>query len=79
MSFHSSKWPPLRKKNNFRNYVIFCLHIFIFGIIVAEKSISQIKGDYSMWFCPVDCPRGFSSLSCDNIISDKLGCMKLLR
>ena len=44
MSFHSSKWPPLRKKNNFRNYVIFCLQIFKFCIIVAVKSISGIKG-----------------------------------
>ena len=79
MSFHSSKWPPLRKKNNFRNYVILCLHIFLFGIIVAVKSISGIKSGYAIWFSPVNCPRGFSSLSCDNKNNNKLRCMKLLR
>ena len=78
MSFHISKWPPLTKKNNFRNYVIFCLHIFLFGNIAAVKNISGIKGGYAMWFSPVNCPRCCSSLSCDNN-NYKLGCMKLLR
>ena len=78
MSFHSSKWPPLRWKNNFRNYVILCLHNFLFGNIVAVKNISGIKGGKAMSFSPVNCLRCLSSLSCDNI-NYKLRCMKLLR
>ena len=54
-------------ENNFRNYVIFCLHNFLFGnIIVAVKSISGIKGGYGMWFSSVNCLRCCSSLACDN-------------
>ena len=40
LSLHISKWPPLGRKNNFRNYVVFCLHIFLFGNVVAVKIIS---------------------------------------
>ena len=65
MAFHSSKWPPLRKKNNLKNYVILLSTYFLFGIIVAVKSISGIKGGYAMWFSPVNCPRGCSSVRCD--------------
>ena len=78
MSFHSSKWPPLRRKNNCRDSVIFCLQFFLFGIIVAVKSISDIKGGYAMWFSPVNCPLVCSSFSFDNN-NDKLRCIKLLR
>ena len=76
--FHNSKWPPLGKKNYFRNYAIFWLHIFLFGNIVTVKSISGIKGGNAMWFSPVNCTRCCSSLSCDNN-DDKLRCMNILR
>ena len=45
---------------------------------MAVKIISGIKGGYAMWFGPVNCPRGCSSLSCDNN-NDKLRCMILLK
>ena len=67
----------IEEEEQFQSLCHFCLHIFLFGIIVAVKGISGIKGGYAMWFCPVNCPRGCSSLSCDNI-NDKLRCMKLL-
>ena len=78
LSLYNSKWPPLGKKNYFRNDVIFCLHIFLFGNIVTVKSIYGIKGGNAMWFNPVNCTRCCSSLSCDNN-NDKLRCMKILR
>ena len=62
------------KGNNFRN---FC-HIFLFGNIVAVKSISGINGGYPMWFSPVNCHRCCSSLTCDNN-NYKLRRMKFLR
>ena len=74
MSLHNSKWPPLRKKNSFRNYVMFDLHNFKIGNIAAVKSISGIKGGYVIRFSLVNCPR----YSCDDT-SFKLRCLILLR
>ena len=44
------------------------MSFFEFWIIVVVKSISRIKGGYAMWFSPVNCSRGCSSLSCDNSV-----------
>ena len=46
---------------------------------MTVKSITGIKSCYAIWFSPVNCPRGFSSLSCDNNNNNKLRCMELLR
>ena len=67
----------IEEEKQFKKLCHFLSTYFLFGIIVAVKSISGIKGGYAMWFSPVNCPRGCSSLSCDNN-SYKLRCMKLL-
>ena len=67
----------IEKEERFQKLGHFLSTYFVFGIIMAVKSISGIKGCYAMWFSPVNCPRGCSSFSCDNN-NYKLRCMKLL-
>ena len=56
----------IEEEEQFQKLCHFLSTSFLFGIIVAVKSISEIKGGYTMWFSPVNCPRGCSSISCDN-------------
>ena len=68
----------IEEEEQFQKLCHFCLHIFLFGNIVAVRSISEIQGGYAMWFSPVNFPRCCSSLSYDNN-NLLLRCMKLLR
>ena len=53
-------------------------YFFLFGNIMAVKSISGIMCGNVMWFSTVHCHWCCSSLSCDNN-NDKLRCMKLFK
>ena len=53
------------------------IYFFIWNHSGSKKYFWN-QSDYTMWFSPVNCPRGCSSLSCDNN-NYKLRCMKLLR
>ena len=68
----------IEEEEQFQRFCHFLSTYFFVWNHSGVKSISGIKGGYAMWFSSVNCPRGCSSLSCDNN-NDKLRCMKLLR